>query len=831
MDAAVATHPAVVAEWLAYGPDHLARLVADACPGPASEPMDTWLGQVGKGDGGGVHPQLWRIASAQIPRHPQRSWPVAVPLLDESHMQITTTPATRATAEAMIEQLLMRVLSAIRPGLVRVHVWDAREMAGSLPALYPLMREGLLTAHDPVQLGDLLEELNAHIRAVRTRVQQSGRRSLREQALAETDGVRSEPWTIAVLFGDGTTPDPLTHAALQRIGRSAHPAGVSLITVDLPVHLQAPTETITLDGRDNLCSMTGPRARLVPDLPAAPGRVAAAARAIAEAYGEWRLREAAFPDLLPSAYGTCSAANGITGPVGFTDDHQPIPITLGDAAPHALIGGPSGSGKTNLILTSLASLCSRYSPNELELYLLDFKEGVSFAQLAGERWLPHARLIGVNINSDREFGLELLRRLQTELVVRAGEARAHGAADLAGLRRVDPERRPWPRIVAVIDEFHVLFTPRSDPVTHQALDVLEDIARRGRAFGIHLVLASQDVGGIDAFWIKSGIFEQFRLRIGLPGAGGVLDHVNEATNELPDHHAVVNTAGGALHGNRVARIPNASRPGTMDELIVSLHELWGDQHPAPILLDGSVDIPPHSLWAAAAGEVPTVVVGKGFTGGGDPAVAELHPMPGRNVAVVGATDREATRVLGCAAAGLAYQGVDLDLVALEPLGARHRAAVAACAPAARRIGYQGDDFEPYLLELVSEVEARLNGADRTPRAVVMWEVDAADTRLSSEGREALQTVIHHGPEVGVHIIGWWRSVNRLRNLLMSPTVSPEDFGIWVVLDVIGSTVGSLIPDMVAEGWEPRRGRGFLYDRLAAGLWRQLFMVPVPLGGS
>jgi hypothetical protein len=830
VDAAVATHPAVVAEWLAYGPDHLARIVAEACPGPASEPMDTWLGQVGKGDGGGVHPQLWRIAAAQIPRHPQRTWPVAVPLLDESHLQITTTPATRATAETMIEQLLMRVLSTIRPGLVRVHVWDAREMAGSLPALYPLMREGLLTAHDPVQLGDLLDELNAHIRAVRTRVQQSGRRSLREQALVESDGVRDEPWTIAVLFGDGASPDPMSHAALQRIGRSAHPAGVSLITVDLPVHLQAPTETIALDGRDNLCSMTGARARLIPDLPAAPGRVAAAARAIAEAYGEWRLREAAFADLLPPTFGTCSAANGITGPIGFTDDHQSVPFSLGDATPHALVGGPSGSGKTNLILASLASLCSRYSPDELELYLLDFKEGVSFAQLAGEQWLPHARLIGININDDREFGLELLRRLQTELVVRAGEARTHGVADLAGLRRVDPEQRPWPRIVAVIDEFHVLFTPRNDPVTHQAVAVLEDIARRGRAFGIHLVLASQDVGSIDAFWVKNGIFDQFRSRIGLPGAAGVLDHVNDATTQLPDHHAVVNTAGGALHGNQGARIPNASRAGTMDELIIALHALWGEKYPAPILLDGSVDIPPQTLWPTSS-TVPTVVVGKGFTGDGDPTAAELHSMPGRNVAVVGATEREATRVLGCAAAGLALQGVDLDLVALEPLGARHRAAVAGRVPTARLVGHDGDDFEPYLLELVAEIEARLNGADRTPRAVVMWEVDAADTRLSPEGRQALLTVIHHGPEVGVHVIGWWRSVNRLRSLLMSPAVSPEDFGVWVVLDVIGSTIGSLIPDMVAEGWEPRLGRGFLYDRLAAGRWRQLFMVPVPLGGS
>ena len=58
---------------------------------------------------------------------------------------------------------------------------------------------------------------------------------------------------------------------------------------------------------------------------------------------------------------------------------------LGDSSPHALIGGPSGSGKTNFLYAMLGGLAARYSPDELELYLLDFKEGVSFAQFAPGR--------------------------------------------------------------------------------------------------------------------------------------------------------------------------------------------------------------------------------------------------------------------------------------------------------------------------------------------------------------------------------------------------------------------------------------------------------------
>ena len=89
-------------------------------------------------------------------------------------------------------------------------------------------------------------------------------------------------------------------------------------------------------------------------------------------------------------------------------------IGLADASPHALIGGPSGSGKTNLLLTMIArsppgtprkswsSTCStsrRACPSP------------SSPPAAGHPWLPHARLVGVNINTDREFGLALLQHL------------------------------------------------------------------------------------------------------------------------------------------------------------------------------------------------------------------------------------------------------------------------------------------------------------------------------------------------------------------------------------------------------------------------------------
>ena len=240
-------------------------------------------------------------------------------------------------------------------------------------------------------------------------------------------------------------------------------------------------------------------------------------------------------------------------------------MLLADASPHALIGGPSGSGKTNLLLTMICSLATRYPPDELELYLLDFKEGVSFAQFAprrGRRWLPHARLIGVNINTDREFGLALLQHLAEEMRHRAEAAKANEVTKLEELRAADAQG-PWPRIVAVIDEFQYLFG-ESDAVTNQAVQLLEDLARRGRSQGIHLVLASQDVSGIQAFWMRPAIFEQFVLRIGLPRARRVLTDTTTPRCTCRAGTPSSTTSRGCRTATRRLRIPEATKEAVDD---------------------------------------------------------------------------------------------------------------------------------------------------------------------------------------------------------------------------------------------------------------------------
>jgi S-DNA-T family DNA segregation ATPase FtsK/SpoIIIE len=815
---------AAFAEWLDHGPQRLAGILAEAAPDAAGREPEHWLGQVGKADGSGPVPSLWSIGTGRI--GPDRSgtaasaFPVAVPLLDESHLQVSSTHDGRARAEALVENLLLRVMSHFRPGLVHLHVWDVGQFTGAMPGLYPLTRTGLLTVHDPGRLPQLLEELSDRIRRVHTRVLVDGHPSLR--ALADSTGGRSEPWVVAVLVGNRAALMDDDHRQLQRVARGGLACGVQLVLLDVPMTVNAPVETVHVDDSGSaVSSMTGPHVTVDPEpaLPAAD--VTRACHTIADEHERWRSRVGSFGDLLPqqAQWGRTRSITGLHAPVGFADG-LPVEIALADASPHALIGGPSGSGKTNLLLTMISSMATRYDPDELEFYLLDFKEGVSFAQFAPGRrdrtWLPHARLVGVNINTDREFGLALLQFLADEMRRRAEAAKAHEVTKLEELRAADPDGR-WPRIVAVVDEFQYLFAER-DAVTRSATLLLEDVARRGRSQGIHLVLASQDVSGIEAFWGRPAIFEQFVLRIALPRARRVLAELNDATLDLPRWHAVLNHESGIKHGNEVVRIPDATGRGSVDEVQRALHESYASGRAEPRLFDGSRSPRFADLVADLPGDaVPRALVGQCIDVAGSPASVRLPDAPGRNIGVLASVGREAVRVLGAAASSLAGRfppgGVDIVIAPLvaeaaEP-AARLSELVAAAGHRPETVGLDG--VRARVEALAADVTNRLSGAaPRRPVVLVLYAADAADTVFEREGTEAMRRLLRFGPETGVHVLGWWRSVQRLRALLMM-SASVDDLGVWVALDVQGSELQAMVPGMMLN-WSPRAGRGLFFDR-------------------
>jgi len=126
--------------------------------------------------------------------------------------------------------------------------------------------------------------------------------------------------------------------------------------------------------------------------------------------------------------------------------------------------------------------------------------------------------------------------------------------------------------------------------------------------------------------------------------------------------------------------------------------------------------------------------------------------------------------------------------------------------------------------LAAEITARQSGAARQPTYLVIHGADAADPVLGRPGIEALRQVLRFGPENGVHVLGWWRSVARLKALL-TIGASVDDLGAFVGLDVQGAELGALAPGMLVN-WSPRPGRGLFFDR-AQHAQPEVVIVPSP----
>jgi DNA segregation ATPase FtsK/SpoIIIE, S-DNA-T family len=832
----------------------LGRLASSCAPGPSGAPWPAW--RPGVADRAG----LLRIGTITVDEDAP-AVPALIPLLDHAHLEITRGPAggegrhrRPSTADGLIAGLLLRALGGVPAGGLRLTVYDPDRLGGSLAGFAPLATAGLLTFVGPGGLTAMLDELVEHVRRINETVLAG-----RYPTLAEIPGRRPEPWRIAVLLGE-RAPDqerdhdhdrprarehddialsPPQRAQLDRLVRTGIACGVHLIARDLPLGGHPDVERLRLSGREAVCDTAGVLpVRLDPPPPAE--QVSTVCRELAESLTAGP-PPALLSDVVPAEIWQECSATALTAPLGVGADGEPIEVSLGDDPPHALIGGPSGSGKTNLIYAWLGALTTRYSPAELELYLLDFKEGVSFARFAPSprdpSWLPHVRLAGVNVNDDREFGLALLRHLTTELQHRARAAKRCEAGKLAELRAEDPDGR-WPRIVAVIDEFQVLLGGR-DAVTTEAASLLEDLARRGRSQGIHLVLASQDVTGIEALWGRPGLVAQFTLRIALPKARRILAETNLAADVIPRHHAVINADSGAPGANRIARLPDAGDRRAWRALQERLWQARPAGLAPPRLFDGDavpVFTPEPTATATAmpeplatpepaskpepASEPPRAALGETIDVRARPAYLVMDRAPGRNLAIIGTRGEEAVAILTSAAVSLAgTPGARFSVLCPDPAVASLLAPLRAALPSA---AFHLGDTVPAVLTDVSE---DLSG----PHYLFGLALDATSkpSRSPSAGGtgrspipapsaigtgDPLRTILERGPERRVHVLGWWRSVARLRDDLGGIAARFDAIGAWVALDVQGADLAPLSPTPGGPAWFPRPHRALCFDR-------------------
>jgi S-DNA-T family DNA segregation ATPase FtsK/SpoIIIE len=272
------------------------------------------------------------------------------------------------------------------------------------------------------------------------------------------------------------------------------------------------------------------------------------------------------PDLWTNFVKGGTTLGGFDIPIGWTPAGDFATLRLGatDSEHHVLLAGKTGSGKSNLLHVLIHTLCEKYSPEEVDLYLLDYKESTEF-NIYADPLLPHARLVATE--SDPEYGVTVLRHLVGELEKRARIFKSASARDFAEFRKASGAQLP--RVLLVIDEFQVLFS-EGRQVAEAAEQLLSQLLKQGRSFGIHILLATQTLKGINALSIGSIITQlgcRIALACGQEDSALILGGGNWAAAELRSPpEGIINNANGAKSGNVKFLIPLAENALCYDHI-------------------------------------------------------------------------------------------------------------------------------------------------------------------------------------------------------------------------------------------------------------------------
>lgn len=180
-------------------------------------------------------------------------------------------------------------------------------------------------------------------------------------------------------------------------------------------------------------------------------------------------------------------------PVGSSENGELVDFTIDTVSHiHCFIIGQSGTGKSVFLHDVIIGAMAKSSPDELELYLMDFKiGGVEFNRYRNEK---HVKALLVD-NSDIQITLEILRDISNKMRERGKQLRASGVSNIVEYNQVNPTKK-MPRIVFIADECHVMFSTMNSKDTklyREISEILQKIAKEGRSQGVHLVLATQTI--------------------------------------------------------------------------------------------------------------------------------------------------------------------------------------------------------------------------------------------------------------------------------------------------------------------------------------------------
>lgn len=512
---------------------------------------------------------------------------LTLPLLLSVPQQASVLFETKTSGHEQVigalNNLVLRLLTSSPPGKLAFTIFDPVGLGQNFAGIMHLadFEERLINSRiwtQQAQFEQRLADLNEHIEKVTQMYLRNEYATLAEYN--EQAGRLAEKYQFLVIADFPVNFSDIAVKRLQSIAASGPRCGVHLL-IHWDQRKPAPVEFVPEELRKNaicvvpkvdgfvLSNTNWEGTKLSLDAPPDAELATKLLMQIGKASTDSYRVEMPFSEVAPAdnELWSLDTTRELRVPIGRTGATKLQYLALGQGTrQHGLVAGKTGSGKSTLFHVIITNLALWSSPEQVEFYLVDFKKGVEFKTYATHK-LPHAKVIA--IESDREFGLSVLQRIDDELKRRGDLFRKLGAQDVAGYKRAGGNE-PMPRVLLLIDEFQELFV-EDDRVSQGAALLLDRIVRQGRAFGIHVLLGSQTLGG--AYSLARATIGQMVVRIALQcneaDAYLIMNEDNPAPRLLSrPGEAIYNDEGGAIQGNspfQIVWLPDQIRDEWLDK--------------------------------------------------------------------------------------------------------------------------------------------------------------------------------------------------------------------------------------------------------------------------
>jgi energy-coupling factor transporter ATP-binding protein EcfA2 len=751
----------------------------------------------------------------------QFTLPAAFPFRDHALLLLKAGGEGRVQAVATMQAIMLRMLTSMPPGKVRFAIVDPVGLGENFSAFMHLAdyNEQLVTNRiwtNTQHVEERLGELTGHMENVIQVYLRNEFASIQEyNAFA---GEMAEAYRILVVANFPTNFSEGAARRLLSIVASGARCGVyTLLSVDtrlkMPREFHLPDlekQALNLVWHDDRFVWQDPDFAELPlelDGPPAAEQFTRIVRSVGQQVQDADRIEVPFEAVLPDdgQWWTADSRSGLDIPLGRAGAMKLQHLLLGKGtSQHVLISGKTGSGKSTLLHALITNLAIRYSPEEVELYLVDFKKGVEFKAYA-QAELPHARVIA--IESEREFGLSVLERLDLELKRRGDLFRNQGVQDLHAFRNARPELR-LPRVLLIVDEFQELFV-EDDRIAQNASLLLDRLVRQGRAFGIHVLLGSQTLAG--AYSLPRSTIGQMAVRIALQcseaDAHLILSEENTAARLLNrPGEAIYNDANGLFEGNhpfQVVWLPDEKKEAYLERIGELARQRHLDGRP-PIVFEGNLPADPaknvalHALLSGSCWPQPSPAT-RAWLGAAvaikDPTSILFSRQSGNHFLVVGHQEDEALGVLATVLVGLAAQHAPAD--AKSGSAAARFYVLDGTRPDSPRAGYWGRlaaalphgvkvvpprSTAATIAEISEELVRREQSGreDFPPLYLFIFDLgrfrdlrkadddfgfSRSDDGSSVNPAKQLLTILHDGPAQGIHVLIWCDSYNNVQRQL------------------------------------------------------------------